>query len=99
MKQIDQFDSLQHLNFSNSAKEKREKVGSFLLTVVGILGLLAINNPTFHYSNSGSQEGEKVNKFWLTPTSLNAEKTAFESNFQTTKAGLEIKATNSVASL
>ena len=86
MKQIDQFDSLQHLNFSNSEKVKREKIGSFLLTLVGILGLFAINSSLFHYSNSGTIEGKKVDRFWLTPSALNAEKSASKDTFHAAKS-------------
>jgi len=78
MKQFNTNDSLKHLNFPDSTqKEKREKLGSFLLAVFGIFGLLAMSNPTFQYSQNESIHKEKVNKFWLTPTALNAEKTAF----------------------
>lgn len=97
MKQIDQFDSLQHLNFSNSDNNKREKLGSFLLTLVGVIGLFVINSSLFHYSNSGTIEGEKVNKFWLTPSALNAEKAAFQDTFQAAKS--DISTTISATSL
>ena len=77
MKQIDTIDSLKHLNFPDSLKkEKREKIGSFFLTMFGLAGLLAMSNPSFNYSDSNAPFNKKVNKFWLTPTALNAENTA-----------------------
>ena len=77
MKQIDTLDSLTHLNFPDStAKDSREKIGSFLLATFGIFGLIVMSNPVFQYANSSSIESKKVTKFWLTPSSLNAEKTA-----------------------
>ena len=97
MKQIDQFDSLQHLDFSNSDNKKGEKLGSFLLALVAVIGLFTINSSLFHYSNSGTIEGEKVNKFWLTPSSLNAEKAAFKDTFQAAKS--DITTTVSTTSL
>lgn len=77
MKQIDHFDSLQQFNFSDAkAKAKREKFGSFLLAVFGLLGLFAISLPALDHSNKDAINKEKTNKFWLTPSSLNAEQTA-----------------------
>ena len=92
MKQIDHLDSLQHFNFPMSSnEEKRKKFGSFLLAIVGILGLFAMSSPAFQYSNSDVKENEKVNKFWLTPSNLNAEQTAFNTSLiQNSKAGQEL---------
>ena len=78
MKQIDHFDSTQQFNFSEAtAKAKREKFGSFLLAIVGILGLLAISTAGLQQSTHDAINKGKTSKFWLTPSSLNAEQTAF----------------------
>ncbi len=79
MKQIDPLDSLTHLNFPNSkTKERREKIGSFLLIFFSLFGFIVMSNPFFQYAKSSPVENKQVNKFWLTPSSLNAEKTAFD---------------------
>lgn len=92
MKQIDNFDSLQHLNFPTStSKDKREKFGSFLLAVVGVFGLFALSNPNFQHPTTDSLDKDKANKFWLTPSSLNSETTAFKpSLIHSTKAGKQL---------
>jgi hypothetical protein len=85
MKKFDTLDSLKHLNFPDAtAKEKRDKFGSFALSIFGLLGLLiAINNPDFNFTKNDTVKREKVNKFWLTPAALNAEKTALNSTLTT----------------
>lgn len=101
MKQIDTLDSLTHLDFPDSkAKASREKVGSFLLATVGIIGLIVMSNPLFHYSNTNTSDSEKNTKFWLTPSSLNAEKTAINTQLlPTTKTGKQtIVSTDAIAS-
>lgn len=92
MKHIDNCDSLQHLNFPTStSKDKRDKFGSFLLTVVGVLGLFAISNRDFQQPTTDSLENDKANKFWLTPSTLNSETTAFKpSLIHSTKAGTQL---------
>ena len=92
MKHIDNFDSLQHLNFPTStSKDKRDKFGSFLLAVVGMLGLLAISNPNFQQSTTDALDKDKANKFWLTPSSLNSETTAFKPTLiHSTEAGSQL---------
>lgn len=100
MKQIDNFDSLQQFNFPDTtAKAKGEKIGSFLLAFIGILGLFAIGGPALPNSNTDAVNKEKTTKFWLTPSSLNAEQTALNSqSIQPTKAGSQlIVATDVVA--
>ncbi len=89
MKHIDNLDSLQQFNFSDAtAKAKREKFGSFLLTVFGILGLLAISQPILQQASTDAINEEKTTKFWLTPSSLNAEQTALNTqSIQSSKAG------------
>lgn len=77
MKQIDNLDSLQHLDFPDAkVKATRERLGSFLLATIGVLGLVVMSNPLFQYTNTNSIESTKDAKFWLTPSTLNAEKTA-----------------------
>lgn len=92
MKQIDNFDSLQHLNFPDAkAKATREKLGSFLMATVGIIGLVVMSNPLFHYTNTNAIESTKDAKFWLTPSTLNAEKTAINNTLlQSKTAGKQI---------
>ncbi len=81
MKKFDNRDSLTHLDFPNSsAKIKRDRMGSLLLSAFAFVGLFAMSSPSFQYSNSGTTEQNKETKFWLTPSSLNAEKTAFNSS-------------------
>ena len=92
MKHIDNLDSLQHLDFpTTTSKDKRDKFGSFLLAVVGMLGLFAISNPNFQQSTTDSLDKDKANKFWLTPSSLNSETTAFKpSLIHSTQAGSQL---------
>ena len=92
MKQVDNFDSLQHLNFPTSkSNDNRDKIGSFLLAVVGVLGLLVLSNPNFQQPTTDSLDKDKANKFWLTPSSLNSETTAFKpSLIHSTKAGNQL---------
>jgi len=89
MTQIDNFDSLQQFNFSDaSAKAKREKFGSFLLAIFGILGLIAISQPALQHSSNDAINKEKTTKFWLTPSTLNAEQTALNTqSIPSTKTG------------
>lgn len=100
MKKFDNCDSLTHLDFPNSsAKIKRDRIGSLLLSTFAFVGLFAMSSPSFHYSNSGTTEQNKETKFWLTPSSLNAEKTAFNSSsIHNTKSGTSsLVPTNTVA--
>lgn len=100
MKKFDDLDSLTHLDFPNSsAKSRREKWGSILLSAFAIFGLFAMSSPSFDYIDSGATESKKATKFWLTPSDLNAEKTAFNSSsVHFTKAGTPIMvAANTVA--
>ena len=99
MKQIDNLDSLHQFNFPNAAaKAKREKFGSFLLAVIGILGLFAVSNPAFQYVNPDAVNKEKTTKFWLTPSSLNAEQTALNTqSIQSAKAGSPLIVATDVA--
>ena len=92
MKHIDNLDSLQQFNFSEAtAKAKREKFGSFLLAVFGILGLLAISKPALQHTSNDAVNKEKTTKFWLTPSALNAEQTAFNTqSIQPSKAGSQL---------
>ncbi|GEM_PF-7017042 len=92
MKQIDTFDSLQQFNFSDAtAKAKREKFGSFLLAIVGVLGLLAISTSGLQQPTHDAINKEKTTKFWLTPSSLNAEQTALNTpSIQSYKTGTQL---------
>ncbi|MEM1122885.1 MAG: hypothetical protein AAGJ18_20745 [Bacteroidota bacterium] len=96
MKKFDNLDSLTHLNFPNpSTRIKWDRLGSLLLSTFAFVGLFAMNSPIFSYSNSTTTEQNKSTKFWLTPSSLNAEKTAFApSTISNDKAGTILLATN-----
>jgi len=99
MKKIDNLDSLQQFNFPNAAaKAKREKFGSFLLAIIGILGLFSVGSPAFLYSNTDAVNKEKTTKFWLTPSSLNAEQTALNTqSIQSSKTGSTLIVATDVA--
>ena len=100
MKQIDTIDSLQQFNFSEAtAKAKREKVGSFLLAMVGILGLLALSTAGLQQPTHDAINKGKNTKFWLTPSSLNAEQTALNTpSIQSSKTRVQLIVAAEVAS-
>jgi len=99
MKQIDNFDSLQQFNFSEAtAKAKREKLGSFLLAIVGVLGLVAISTAGLQQPTHDAINKGKTTKFWLTPSSLNAEQTALNTpSIQSSETGTQLMVAAEIA--